>query len=290
MSRPIAALSFALVLAAAIAGRPALAFSLDLNKAIGQIKEVKTAVIGPDEQEEHELGRVAAATLLGAARPVADRDLALYVNRVGLWVALQSERPDLPWRFAVLDTDSINAFATPGGYVFVTRGLIAKMHSEAELAGVLGHEVAHVVLKHHLHALRREAGTQLLTDFTSDAVAQQAGKANIPPQVLSAVSGQVKTLYSRGLDKSDEYAADRLGVMLAARAGYDPYGLPAVLETLDAMDANSGALTLLYQTHPRPSDRLAQLDRMRDQLDGFGVQPALDDRFGRSVADVIRRR
>ncbi|MBL6751908.1 MAG: M48 family metalloprotease [Nevskia sp.] len=284
MSRAVAV---AAMLAAALAAAAAQAFTLDLNKAIGELKEIKTVVSGPDEREEHELGRVAAATLLGAARPVAAQDVETYVSRVGLWVALQSERPELPWRFAVLDTASINAFATPGGYVFVTRGLLGKMHSEAELAGVLGHEIAHVVLKHHLHALRREAGTQLLADFTGDALAQQSGKASIPPQVLSAVAGQVKTLYSRGLDKADEYAADRLGVMLAARAGYDPYGLPAVLETLDSMDANDGALTLLYQTHPRPADRLAQIDQMRDQLDGFGVQPVLQDRFARGVAGAF---
>jgi predicted Zn-dependent protease len=280
MSRRIA---WCLLLAGALAALSARAFTLDLNKAIGQIKELKTAVVGPDEQQERDLGRVAAATLLGAAKPASNRELQLYVNRVGLWIALQSERPELPWRFAVLDTDSINAFAAPGGYVFVTGGLMHRMHSEAELAGVLGHEIAHVVLKHHLHALRRDAGAQLLTDFTADAAAQQAGKANIPAGVLDAVSGQVKTLYTRGLDKSDEYAADRLGVMLAARAGYDPYGLPAVLETLDGMDANDGALTLLYQTHPRPADRLTQLEAMREQLDGFGTQPVLDDRYAQSM-------
>lgn len=280
------ALALALALAVGLAAGPARAFDLDLNKTLGQIKNLKTAVVGPDAQEEHEIGRVAAATLLGAARPLPNADAEAYVGRVGLWVALQSERPDLPWRFAVLDTDSINAFAAPGGYVFVTRGLLLKLHSEAELAGVLGHEIAHVVLKHHLTALRREAGTQLLSDFTSDAVAQRAGRANIPPQVLQQVSAQAKTLYTRGLDKSDEYAADRLGVLLAGRAGYDPWGLPAVLETLDSMDANDGALALLYKTHPRPADRLVQLDKMSGQLDAFGAQPAVAERFAKAVAAV----
>jgi len=257
----------------------AAAISFDLGKALDSVKQLKTAVIGPDEQEEHELGRIAAATLLGAARPMGNRDLQAYVSRVGLWVALQSQRPDLPWRFAVLDDNSINAFAAPGGYVFVTRGLFVRLHSESELAGVLGHEIAHVVLKHHLKALRREAGTQLLSDLGSDALSQKAGQANIPPELLNTVSGQAKTLYSRGLDKSDEYAADQLGVQLAGRAGYDPYGLLAVLQTLDSMDANDGALALLYQTHPRPADRLAQLGQLSDQLDAFGPQPTLDARF-----------
>jgi len=279
----------ALLAAALSASSVASAISFDLGKAFDTVKQLKTAVVGPDEQEEHEIGRIAAATLLGAAKPVSNRDLESYVGKVGLWVALQSERPDLPWRFAVLDDNSINAFAAPGGYVFVTRGLLAKLRSEAELAGVLGHEIAHVVLKHHLKALRRDAGTQVLGNLTEDVVAQKTGRAHIPPEVMSAVSGQAKTLYTRGLDKSDEYAADALGVQLAGRAGYDPYGLMAALETLDSMDANDGALALLYQTHPRPADRLAELEKMSDKLDAFGQQPTLEARFAANAAVTAKK-
>ncbi len=270
-----------------LASASASAIDFDLGKIVSGVKQLKTAVIGPDEQEEHELGRIAAATLLGAAKPMSNKDLEAYVSKVGLWVALQSERPDLPWRFAVLDDSSINAFAAPGGYVFVTRGLLAKLHNEAELAGVLGHEISHVVLKHHLKALRREAGTQLLSDLGSDALAQKAGRASIPPELLNTVSAQAKTLYSRGLDKSDEYAADQLGVQLAGRAGYDPYGLLAVLQTLDSMDSNDGSLALLYQTHPRPADRLVQLDKLSEQLDAFGQQPTLQPRFVASASAAV---
>ncbi len=282
-------LRVALLAAMLSASSAASAISFDLGKAFDTVKQLKTAVVGPDEQEEHELGRIAAATLLGAAKPMSNRELEAYVGKVGLWVALQSERPDLPWRFAVLDDNSINAFAAPGGYVFVTRGLLGKLHNEAELAGVLGHEIAHVVLKHHLKALRRDAGTQVLSNLTSDVVAQKAGRANIPPQLLDAVSGQAKTLYTRGLDKSDEYAADELGVQLAGRAGYDPYGLMAVLETLDSMDANDSNLALLYQTHPRPADRLAELEKMSAKLDAFGQQPTLDARFAANAAVSVKK-
>jgi predicted Zn-dependent protease len=278
-----------LLAAALSASGVASAISFDLGKAFDTVKQLKTAVVGPDEQEEHEIGRIAAATLLGAAKPMSNAALEAYVGKVGLWVALQSERPDLPWRFAVLDDNSINAFAAPGGYVFVTRGLLARLRSEAELAGVLGHEIAHVVLKHHLKALRRDAGAQVLGTLTESVVAEKTGRAHIPPEVVSAVSGQAKTLYTRGLDKSDEYAADALGVQLAGRAGYDPYGLMAVLETLDSMDANDGALALLYQTHPRPADRLAELEKMSDKLDAFGQQPTLDARFTANAAVAAKK-
>lgn len=278
----------AVIAGLAISGAAA-AIDFDLNKAFNSVKQLKTAVVGPDEQEEREIGRIAAGTLLGAARTVSNAQLQAYVGKVGLWVALQSERPDLPWRFAVLDDDDVNAFAAPGGYVFVTRGLLARLHSEAELAGVLGHEIAHVVLKHHLKAIRREAGSQLLGTLTDSVVAQKTSQAHLPPEVVSAVSGQAKTLYTRGLDKSDEYAADELGVQLAGRAGYDPYGLMAVLETLDSMNANDGALALLYQTHPRPADRLAELEKMSDKLDAFGQQPTLDARFSANAAVAAKK-
>jgi predicted Zn-dependent protease len=281
---------FRLCLAAALAcSGSARAIDFDLGKALSSVKQLKTAVIGPDEQEEHDLGRVAAATLLGAAQPMNDAALQAYVSKVGLWVAQQSERPNLPWRFVVLQDDTVNAFAAPGGYVFVTRGLVARLHNEAELAGALGHEIAHVVLKHQLAAIRRDAGSQLLGTFTQDAVAQRAGQASIPPQVVDAVSSQAKTLYSRGLDKSDEYAADRLGAQLAARAGYDPYGLMAVLETLDSMDANDSSLALLYKTHPRPADRMTELETISAKLDAFGQQPTLDARFTANAAAVLKK-
>jgi predicted Zn-dependent protease len=284
--------TLALILGAAglTCSAAALAISFDLNKALDSVKQLKTAVVGPDEQEEHEIGSIAAATLLGAARTMSNAQLQAYVGKVGLWVALQSERPDLPWRFAVLDDDDVNAFAAPGGYVFVTRGLVARLHSEAELAGVLGHEISHVVLKHHLKAIRRSAGSQLLGTLTESVVAQKTSQAHIPPEVVSAVSGQAKTLYTRGLDKSDEYAADELGVQLAGRAGYDPYGLMAVLEMLETMDSNDSALSLLYQTHPRPADRVAELEKLSDKMDAFGRQPTLDERFAAGAGAVLKKK
>lgn len=280
--------AFALLAGLAISGA-ASAIDFDLNKAFNSVKQLKTAVVGPDEQEEREIGRIAAATLLGAAKPLDNPALQAYVSKVGLWVALQSERPDLQWRFTVLADDDVNAFAAPGGYVFVTRGLLARLHSEAELAGVLGHEISHVVLKHHLKAIRRDAGSQLLGTLTDSVVAQKTSRAHIPPEVVSAVSGQAKTLYTRGLDKSDEYAADELGVQLAGRAGYDPYGLMAVLETLDTMDANDSSLSLLYQTHPRPADRIAELEKLSDKLDAFGKQPTLDTRFTANAGATLKK-
>ena len=135
---------------------------VDLNSLFSALKNVKQAVKPADQQEEEQIGYATAATLLGAAKPINDPAVQEYVNKVGLWVALQSDRPNLPWHFAVVDSNDIDAFAVPGGYVFITRGLLLHMRSEAELAGALGHEISHVVLKQQLKALQQAAQLNLL--------------------------------------------------------------------------------------------------------------------------------
>ena len=110
-------------------------FSLDINRLIDTAKSLSQASTEIDEQGEIEIGRDVAARLLGAAPLYPSPSTQRYVNEVGRWLASQTERPNLPWRFAVLDAPQVNAFAAPGGFIFVTRGLVARMHTEAELAG-----------------------------------------------------------------------------------------------------------------------------------------------------------
>jgi predicted Zn-dependent protease len=114
-------------------------FNLDINRLIDTAKSLGQATTEIDEPGEIEIGRDVASRLLGAAPLHPDPSLQRYVNQIGRWLASQTERPDLPWRFAVLDAPQVNAFATPGGYIFVTGGLVARMTTEAELAGVLAH-------------------------------------------------------------------------------------------------------------------------------------------------------
>src|SRR5512135_2939644 len=119
-------------------------------RVVEAVKDIK----GPDESEEIAIGRQIAGDLLGAAPLVKDARLQKYVNQVGEWVASQSERPDLPWHFGVIQSEDVNAFAAPGGYIFVTLGLYRLLQNEADLAGVLGHEIGHVIRKHHLKLLQ----------------------------------------------------------------------------------------------------------------------------------------
>jgi len=251
----------------------AQAFNLDFDKLKGVVEKVKS-LREPSDSDEIELGKGISANLLGASPLVNDPALQNYVNRVGKWVALHSDRPNLPWHFGVLEDDDINAFATPGGYVLITRGLLMRMRDEAELAGVLGHEITHVVEKHALKTMRKGALAGLAGDALS-AYAEHKGKEN-----YSKVVNAGTEIYTRGLDKEDEYAADRAGVVLAARAGYDPYGLPSVLQTLASINPQDSAVALMFKTHPDTGERLKLVtDTMEGKLDKLAEQPRVANRF-----------
>jgi beta-barrel assembly-enhancing protease len=258
---------------------------------LGQLGDVggtlQKALVPASPAEEAEIGRESAAVLLGAAPLLNDARVQAYVNRVGMWLALQSERPDLRWRFAVLDDTDINAFAAPGGYVFITKGLLARMRNEAELAGVLAHEIGHVVAMHHLAAIRKEARMKL-AGMAVQAALEERGKDT---EQLRALAGGAKVVYSRGLDRRDEYDADRIGVTLAAKAGYDPYGLVTVLQTLERMNQDASELGFLLKTHPRPGDRIARLDKMmQGRMDGLSGSALGEERFRRELAHLTGRR
>ncbi|MDX1444247.1 MAG: M48 family metallopeptidase [Gammaproteobacteria bacterium] len=260
----------------------------DFARLVDDASTAKTALLGVDDAEELKIGNAAAATLLGAAPMVDDHELQVYVNRVGTWVAQQSSRPDLRWHFAVIDHPNINAFAAPGGYVFITKGLLLQLRSEGELAGVLGHEIAHVTRKHHLDAMESGARWKLVGRAAETHLASKGVDMGDYQWVVNAT----KEIYTKGLGRDDELDADRIGVVLAARAGYDPYGLPAVLQKLDAMQGSSDErLALLFKTHPSPADRLDVLSqRMGTRLDGLQYSREGEDRFRRVVGNALAQR
>lgn len=229
------------------------AASFDLNRGFDALRGVATAVTPVDEKQEVSVGRNLAGTVLGAAPLVNDPALQSYVNKVGRWIASQSERPNLPWHFGVIDTSGINAFATPGGYVLVTRGLYDLLENESQLAGVLGHEIAHIVKRHHITVMQKQGLLQGLSSGAQAAAGSRGGA------VGDQLAGAFTEILTKGLDKDAEYEADHLGVVLAARAGYTPYGLVEVLHKLQARGANDSSLALLFTTHPAPGDRLGKL-------------------------------
>ena len=227
----------------------------------------------PSKEEEIALGREITGSLLGAAPLVKDEALQKYVNQVGRWVANQSERADLPWKFGVIDSADLNAFAAPGGYVLLTKGLYQKMQSEAQLAGVLGHEIAHIVKKHQLKVLQK----QQLLGYGASRLSGLFGKKDKLAKKALNTGAEIS---ARGLDKDAEFEADRMGLILAYRAGYDAYGLPDVLQTIGQTNKSDSSVALLFKTHPSPDERLTKLgDSIGDKLDNAKAGKTLENRL-----------
>lgn len=217
-------------------------------------------LVGISQEEEITIGRQIAGNLLGASALVKDQSLQIYVNNVGRWVASQSERPDLTWHFGVIESSDVNAFAAPGGYIFLTRGLYSLLQNEAELAGVLGHEIGHVIRKHHLKILQKSS----LVDLGGKLLSKRVGGNDKVQKLI----GNGAEIVARSLDKNAEFEADRIAVVLAARAGYDAFALPEVLQQIGHFSKDDGSVALLFKTHPHPDDRLEKLGLvMNDRLE-----------------------
>lgn len=241
--------------AAVAVGVAAHAAVIDLNRVFGVVRDTGTAVTGIAEKDEIAIGRELAGRTLGAAPLVDDKALQAYVNNVGRWVASKSERAELPWRFGVIETPGVNAFAAPGGVVLITRGLYEMLDNEAQLAAVLGHEIAHIVKRHHITVMQQTAGVAAISGAAQTAATARGGAGGA---VFNSVIGTGAEVFARGLDKSAEYEADLQGALLAARAGYSPAGMIDVLHKLHARSGDPST-NLLFATHPHPGERLTAL-------------------------------
>lgn len=234
----------------------------DPNKLINNVQKMQDI----DQPREIQIGQEFASVLLGARPLYADQRAQRYVNDLGRYLASQSERPDLPWTFAVIDDASFNAFSTPGGYVFVTSGLLEQLHSESELAGVLGHEIGHIIHKHYLKAVKTSAAMSMVTD-----------NIHTNTQLSGILLNLAKNAFTKGLDREDEFDADAVGVVIAARGGFDPFGLPSALQILEQHTAQGNGFSLAFQTHPEPSARIERLEALiQNRFDNFNgvVGPA----------------
>jgi hypothetical protein len=227
----------------------------------------KVAPKGEDElaAEELALGPEIAGRILGA-RPLWDEALAQWrVNLVGQWVASQTSRPQLPWTFGVIDTPEVNAFAAPGGYILVTRGLYELLSSDSELAAVLGHEISHCVQRDHYNVIRKQELATAGKDRALRGV--DAGYDSVAGTYARRYAEQHgAAIMLSALDREAEYRADEGAQVYLARAGLNPLALYSVLQKFLALGRDSPSLAQLYKTHP-PFD--ARIDRI-DQR-GYGA-------------------
>jgi beta-barrel assembly-enhancing protease len=238
-----------------------------LIKGVKNAKNLSESFRKISEPEEIKVGGDLAGIILGVAPLIKDGVKQRYVNNLGRWIALHSDRPDLPWKFGIVETADVNAFSMPGGYVLITRGMYDKMRSESELAGVLAHEIAHVVHKDHIAALQAGLRNSAISGFSEYAT----GGGGVGALVKTAIINAGKDMFTRGLNKDDEFDADRMGVVIAARAGFSPFGLVGVLQTLSAAP-NERGYALMNKTHPLPVDRIERLDKaMGTQMDALAL-------------------
>jgi predicted Zn-dependent protease len=198
--------------------------------------------------QEESIGREGYPAVVSEYGLYDDARLAAFVDSMGQALARVSHRPDLQWRFTLVDDPSVNAFAMPGGYIYVTRGILAHLNSEAQLAGVLGHEIGHVTARHTAQRISQQqlAGLGLgLAGAFSETFRRYSGAAE-------TALGLVFLKYGR----DDETQADQLGVDYATRAGYDPREIPGTYAMLKRVGEASGQrIPTFLSTHPDPGDR-----------------------------------
>jgi len=235
-----------------------------------QAASIARTLLPISTEKEIEIGRNIAATIAGRFPVSTDMALTRYVTLVGLTVASQAPRPDIVYRFAVLETPIVNAYAAPGGYIFITRGSLALIQNEAELAGVLAHEVGHVNRRHVIEGIRK-----------SDTMREVRNAVDIQGATLDAVVGTGTNALFTGLSRGDELEADSLGLEYAAGAGYDPGGLAAFVHRLD-QHAGEGPVSEFFATHPKPDERVERLTAIA-QREGLTGGVTLAERYRANV-------
>lgn len=242
------------------------------------------------EEEEYYIGRGVAALILARYPVYKNAKLTRYINSAGNAVAIHSERPEIyaGYHFWILDTEEVNALAAPGGFIFITKGLLQRCQNEEMLAAVLAHEVGHVCARHGLRSIKNSRlidafkiiGEEAAERYTPEKLAELAG---LFEKALGDIAEQ---LIERGYDRKYEYEADRLGVSIAASTGYSPQGMLDFLETLQ--EETSGISEKgWFKTHPSAADRIERLKKTADKnVLLIETEPARSKRFTQHMKNL----
>jgi len=253
---------FALVAAVWLAA-PGIAQAAEENWR--QRTSMGEVVTTTDIAAEIEFGREVAARILGRYSVYDKPALIKYVNLVGLTLAQNTNRPELEFHFTILNTSDINAYAAPGGYVFITKGALGFMKDEAELAGVLAHEIAHVTEKHVVKELAIKGSDDSATSSIARIVGGSSDSARAA--FAQAVDKAVGMLFKDGYKREDEAQADKTAVAVSALAGYDAGGLARYLERISTIKGS--AVEVIDRTHPPFGARIAAIKDMMS-AEGLG--------------------
>lgn len=241
----------------------------------------ETEITTGDVAAEISFGRTIAARILGRHKAYDNPALTKYINLVGAALATSTNRPEIEFRLAILDTDEINAYAAPGGYIFITKGALKYMNDESELAGVLAHEVAHITEKHVVKELKikgsDESGTTDLAKLIGGG--SEAARAAFGQAVEKGLEMIVNDSYK----KADEMQADRSAVSITALTGYDPAGLARYLARIKPLKEKNPPPA--NDDHPTFDARMAQINTGIKQ---DGINPQLMSKNALRFADAIK--
>lgn len=247
-----------------------------VNKAQQVVKGVNDVIL--TEDEERQMGADISAQLRERYGVAQDAAVHKYVTLVGTALAQKSSRPNLKWTFIVLDTDGVNAFAAPGGFVHVTRGALALMQTEAELAGVLGHEIGHVTEKHTVNAVMK-----------SKAITAGVGQGTRNELIREATKLGYAKVIENNFDKNEENASDRTGVELANGLGYAPNGLSSFLTRLADRNKDLKEKSGIFASYPATKSRLDEMAKQiktRKLTAAALVQPRYDQAINYTLVPV----
>jgi len=257
-------------------------FGLDnsgqLGERLGQAEQlfrVASALVPISDEEEIILGKRVAARVIARYGVENNAKMTYYLNLIGTAIAQRSDRADIPYHFAILATDDVNAYACPGGYIFLTRGVLKMVRDEAELAAVLAHEISHVTERHIVNAMRNAKFMKVGSEVAAEAF-------QTPGPLLEQMTGFATDALFTGLNKKDEYASDGKAVEYLNRLGYD---YPAMFDVLELLDnrRKQGATKVLSKTHPSPQTRIRQLKSKAKKL-------ALDEPTGIRLSNRFNSR
>ena len=275
---------------------------MDVLSATGKISEsdkqaivkttqaVRKSFADITEEEEYYIGRAVSALILSQYPVYQNDSLTQYINYVGNAVVYYSDRPETyaGYHFLILDTEEVNAMAAPGGFIFISKGLLRRCRNEEMLASILAHEVGHVSAKHGLQSIKK---SRLIDAFRiiGQEAAQKYGSEKLAQltEIFEDVLGDIaEKLIERGYDRKYEYEADKLSVSYASRTGYNPNGLLDFLQTMVGGSSQGGAKGW-FKTHPSAQERIEKVKREMTALGGIDKENlARTERFKQAVRSL----
>ena len=239
-------------------------------------------------EQEYYIGRAVGAVVLSKYPAYANTQVNQYINTLGQTLAAASNKPEIfgGYHFVVLDSDDINAFATPSGLIFVTRGLIRCCPTEDALAAILAHEIGHVQLRHGMQSIEKARVTEALTVLAQEGAKTLGSRevAQLTETFSGAISDIANSMINNGYSRTFEYQADQASVILVQRVGYNPEGLVDMLTVMEKK-LKPGGLDFA-KTHPAPRDRITEIQSHNQTFTPVATPNIRQERFLKAIGPI----